>query len=123
MKFTIVINFRSFGPEERRDAGYFNGFSSKNRATIDVNSSDPFFEQILTLFHEVTHAIFDLATGYEKKGKRWKKRPADVREEWRLHESPSELEEQTCIKVEEAVKNTLENSIVSAFFTKLFGGK
>jgi hypothetical protein len=124
MKLTFIINFRPFNDsEERRDAGYYNGLNKNGKALIEINSNDPLLEQILTLFHEITHAIFDFLVLYQKSGKKWVRRAEDDRDlktEWKQYEGTTDKEEEICMAVEENVKATLLKLITPEFITKLF---
>jgi hypothetical protein len=98
--------------------------NEKRYAKIDVNTSDSAFEQILTIYHEVTHAVFDLLTRYkfEKKKKRYAKRDYSTRIDWKKLDNLGGKEEQICVKVENAVAKVLKKEIPKKywpiFFTK-----
>jgi len=124
VKLTFIVNFRPFNDaEERQDAGYYNGLSKHGKALIEINSNDPLLEQILTLFHEMTHAIFDFLVLYRKSGKRWVRRDDKDRElktDWKQFEGATNKEEEICMAIEESVKTTLLQKLTPAFVTKLF---
>lgn len=124
MKLTFIIKFRPFNEsEERRDAGYYNGLGKNGKALIEINSNDPLIEQILTLFHEITHAIFDFLVLYQKSGKRWVRRAEDdktLKTEWKQFEGTTDKEEEICMAVEEGIKTTFLKHLTPEFITKFF---
>ncbi len=136
MKIRIDITFRKFdGYEERGDSGYYDPLNSRKRASIDIDVKDNPFEQILTVYHEVTHAIFDFLLHYsidDKKRKVWKRTPKEVKElkeKWKTTYVPiiykgkkrkMEKEEQICQTLEHAVKRVLLKKIPAYFFGKFF---
>lgn len=121
MKLKLTIVFRPFNSaDERRDAGYFNGLSKKRNGVIEINTNDDYFEQMLTLYHEMTHMMLELICQYERKHKKFNRRDNKLKEEWKKFEGPTDLEEALCIKVEDAVKPVLLSNIPKIFFNKFF---
>ena len=136
MKIRIDISFRKFdGYEERGDSGYYDPLNSRKRASIDIDIKDTPFEQILTLYHEITHAVFDFLLHYklDNKKRRVKKRTLKevkaLKEKWKTIYVPityngkkrkMEKEEQICQKLEYAIKRVFLKKIPSYFFDKFF---
>lgn len=123
MRLRWNLVFRKFNNyDERRDSGYYTDLSDKRYAKIDVNTSDNAFEQILTVYHEVTHAVFDLLTQYkfEKKKKRYSKRDGTIRKDWKKLDNSNGREEQICIKVEAAVARVLRKEIPKEYWHLFF---
>lgn len=134
MKFKVNLNFRKFlVPKEEEDSGYYNPFDYRRRSKIDVRSDDEPFEQMLTIYHEVTHLVFDLFTQYEMDNRRSKivKRSPKLRNDWRVYNEKSEKkrkdelskEEIICAKIEEAVKNVLMKELPKRFAKQMFTNK
>jgi hypothetical protein len=134
MKFRVSLNFRKFNEKEDEDSGYYNSFDSKRHSKIDVRSDDESVEQMLTIYHEVTHMVLDLFTQYEMddrvKAKVIKRSPR-LRNDWRIYNEKSEKkrkdglskEEIICAKVEQAVRAVLEKEIPKRFQKQLFTNK
>lgn len=134
MKIQLNIHYRPFtSHEERKDAGYYTDLNNKRKATIEVDNGEPVLEQVLTVFHEQTHHLFDFLCQYEphpetkkiqKRSNRealkeqWKK---EVRTVQRRNKTKEELlEEIICIKIERAVKRILKKEIPADFKEKFF---
>lgn len=123
MKLRWNLVFRRFNNyDERRDSGYYTDLNEKRHAKIDVNTSDHAFEQVLTIYHEITHAVFDLLTQYkfERKKKRYSKRDSSTRANWKKLDNSAGKEEQICIKVEAAVSKVLKKEIPKEYWHLFF---
>jgi hypothetical protein len=123
VKIKLKLNLRQFNDvDERRDSGYYNGLSPRKNATIEVNSNDDYFEQVQTLYHEMTHMVLDLVMQYkyDEKKRKFSKRTTELKESWKKHEGSDDLEEQICRKVEAAVQKVLKEELPKEFFKKMF---
>jgi hypothetical protein len=128
MKIKLNINFRKFNDhDERRDSGYCSGLDEKNSCDIDVNRNDPEFEQVLTIYHEVTHAVIDilLKYGLDRKHKRIIKKSRELKKLWEDLNNKTEsksgvsIEEKLCRKIEEAIEEIFKEVIPESFKGKL----
>lgn len=131
MRFTINVHFRRFdGPRENEDSGYYNQITNRKTGRIDVNLEDDPFEQALTIFHEVTHMIFDLFSQYEFDNEKQTvvKRDQELKNSWRIYNKKIEKcrrdkqsrEELICCKLEEAIRLVLLREIPKKFLKKFF---
>lgn len=136
MKIRLNIRFRQFdGYEERGDSGYYDPLNKRKTATIDIDLKDNPLEQMLTLYHEVTHAVFDLILRYEfdhKKRrirKRSKRQYDELRAQWKTLYVPIifkgkrrklEKEEHICQTIEHAIKKIFLKRIPTYFREKFF---
>jgi len=123
MQIKWTINFRKFtSPEERRDSGYYHNLDKNKKGIIDVNAGDTSIEQIMTLYHEVTHAIFDILVSYKfnKKRKRMFRRNPKLKEAWRTHNEKANKEEIICRKVERAIKRVFAKELSPEFWNEFF---
>lgn len=134
MKVKLNIYFRRFnGPKEDEDSGYYSAIDGKKTCRIDVNLDDEPFEQALTIYHEVTHFLFDMFTQYELDNAKQQvtKRDRKLKDEWRIYNDKTRRtrkdrqykEEIICGKVEKAVKAVLQKQIPKKFLEKLFTNK
>lgn len=134
MLFKINVHFRRFnGPREDEDSGYYNSYDGKRTCRIDVNLDDDPFEQALTIFHEVTHMVFDLFCQYEMDNDKQQvnKRDHKLHNLWRVYNKKIEKrrkdgqsrEELICCWVEDAVRVVLLKKIPKKFLEKLFTSK
>ena len=87
MKIRLNIFIRKFSKKEQFDSGYYRPIrhrKNKKVGRIDINLADDPLEQALTIFHEVTHLVFDCFAQYETdyKSKRIKK-PNRPHDRWR----------------------------------------
>ena len=136
MKFVINFHVRRFKRKENDDSGYYRPIKHKKNqkvGRIDINLADDPLEQALTIFHEVTHLVFDIFAQYETdyKSKRLKKRPRRIKTEWRYYNEKMEKrrkdeisrEEFICCKVEAAVRRIFIRFIPKKFKKSLFTKK
>lgn len=131
MKFQIHFTIRKFDKdEEKNDSGYYGDLNEKSNGKIDINVEDDAFEQILTIYHEITHFVFDFISQYklDDKNHRILKRNDTVKKDWRKLNTEQEakrkdgagIEELICCKVERAISPILRKSIPKQFFKKFF---
>lgn len=134
MKVKLNLYFRRFnGPKEDEDSGYYSAIDSKKVCRIDVNLDDEPFEQALTIYHEITHFLFDMYTQHEidNAAQKVNKRDKTLKEDWRVYndkvrksrKDKQYKEELICGQVEKAVKTVLQKQIPKAFFDRLFTNK
>lgn len=132
MKVKLNLYFRRFnGPKEDEDSGYYSAIDGRKSCRIDVNLDDPPFEQCMTIYHEVTHFVFDLFTQYQIDNAKQKviKRDQTLRNKWRIynnskgHKHQQYKEELVCCKVEKVVRAVLQKRIPKVFFKELFTNK
>jgi len=120
MQVRLRVKFRPFNKnDERRDSGYYSGLDHENRASIDVNTNDDLFEQILTYYHEFTHNVIDLLFRRLRKRGVFEKEFA-LRDEWNKYIKKTDKEEELCRKVEKAVKKILKDDLPEKFFDAFF---
>ena len=123
MKVTYQITFRHFNDkDEKNDSGYYDGLSSKRKAQISVNRGDDTLEQVLTVYHEITHALLELVLLYklDPKNKSIKAQRPELKEAWDKHEAPTEEEEKICRAIEAQVKKILRKKIPTDLYTQMF---
>lgn len=131
MKFQIHFTIRKFDKdEEKKDSGYYDDLNSEKHGKIDINIEDDVFEQILTIYHEMTHCIFDLLSQYklDAENNRMLKRDDELKKDWRKFNATQEdkrkdgasIEERICCKIEKAVAPILKRHIPKDFFKKFF---
>lgn len=132
MKFRLDFTIRKFekDEDEDKDSGYYNDLSAKKSGKIDINIDDDAFEQILTIYHEITHFVFDFICQYklDKENKKYVQSTDTLKKEWRKHNAQMEerrkdqrgIEEIICSKVERAVAPILRKYIPKEFFKKFF---
>lgn len=136
MKIRIDINFRRFdGYEERGDSGYYDPLGSNKKASIDIDIKDDPLEQIMTIYHEITHAVFDFLTSYKLDQRKRKVRKLtdnerkSLKKKWKTTYVPItykgkkrkiEKEEQICQIVEHSIKKIFLRKIPSYFIKKFF---
>ncbi len=134
MRTRVDIHFRPFtSHSERKDAGYYTDLNKDRKAKIEVASGELTLEQIMTVYHEVTHYVFDLLCQYEfrpedrKLVKRvdgvelkeeWKQEVATVQRKNKIREEL--VEEIICTKIERAVKRALKKDLPPNFKKKFF---
>lgn len=134
MKVKLNLHFRRFnGPKEDEDSGYYSAIDDRKACRIDVNLDDEPFEQTLTVYHEITHFIFDMLSQYEIDNAKQKvnKRDRKLKDEWRVYNDKSRKrrqdqqykEEVICAKVEAAVRKVLQKEIPKSFIDKFFTNK
>jgi hypothetical protein len=128
MKIRLTLNFRKFNDhDERRDSGYYEGLDEKKRGLIEINRNDDEFEQILTVYHEITHAIVELLLkfGIDKNNQHIIKKPKDVKMLWDELNDKAEskngisIEERLCRKVEKVVEKVFDDIIPSELRNKM----
>lgn len=135
MRTKLVIHYRPFtSHSERRDAGYYTDIKPTNKtAKIEVDVCEPSVEQILTLYHEFTHHIFDLLCQYEfqptQKRIVMRNDNDELKESWKAEfgtwqknnkVTKEQKEEIICTKVERAVKRILKKELPPEFKRKFF---
>lgn len=131
MKFQIHFSIRKFEKgEEDGDSGYYDDLNVNKTGKIDVNIEDDAFEQILTIYHEITHFIFDYISQYKLDTEQQKvfQRDDSLKKDWRKFNAQSEdnrkdgksVEERICCKVERAVAPILRKHIPKDFFKRFF---
>jgi hypothetical protein len=123
MRLYYSINFRRFNKhDERGDSGYYNGLSARRTATIEVNRNDDALEQILTIYHEVTHALLDFLARYkiDKKYKVILKNKNNLRKDWVVYDQNGDKEELICRAVEAQVKRVFKRQIPDNFYEEFF---
>ena len=136
MKFIINFHVRRFKRKENVDSGYYRPIKRrlhKKIGRVDINLADDPLEQALTIFHEITHLVFDCFAQYETdyNSKRVKKRPKRIKVEWRDYNEKMEKrrkdetsrEELICCKVESAVRRIFIRFIPKRFKKSLFTKK
>lgn len=136
MKFVINFHVRRFKRRENEDSGYYRPIrhiKNKKVGRIDINLADDPLEQALTIFHEVTHMVFDCFAQYETdyKSKQVKKRPKRIKTDWRYYNEQMEKrrkdetsrEELICCKIELAVRKIFLKYIPARFKKSLFTKK
>lgn len=134
MRTKLTIHYRSFNKhKERQDAGYYSDLKINKTAKIEIAIGEPAVEQVLTMYHEFTHHVFDLLTQYEfqpQNNKVVKRADGDeLREKWKSTEGTwrkkgkikkDPVEEIICTKIEKAVKRIFKKELPLEFKKKFF---
>ncbi len=134
MRTKLTIHYRPFtSHSERRDAGYYSDLKPSKTAKMEIDICEPSVEQILTMYHEFTHHIFDLLCQYEfqPSNKRIVQRNdgEKLKEDWKKeigtwqknNKVTQEIKEEIiCTKVERAVKRILKKELPPEFKKKFF---
>ena len=132
MQIKLNLFFRRFNSDESADSGYCSAIDGKKSCRIDINLNDPPFEQVLTIYHEITHFVFDLFTQYQIDNDKQKviKRDNTLRDKWRIYNNKTKKnkncqykEELICCKVERVVRTVLQKQIPKTFLKELFTNK
>lgn len=130
MRFQIHFTIRKFDKDESKDSGYYDDLNVNSTGKIDINIEDDAFEQVLTIYHEMTHFIFDYISQYklDEKNKRILRRDSELKKDWRKFNAEQEdnrkdgasIEERICCKVERAIAPILRKHIPKQFFKRFF---
>jgi hypothetical protein len=132
LKFQLHFTIRKFEKEdnEDKDSGYYDDLNHKTHGKIDINIDDNAFEQILTIYHEITHFIFDFICQYklDTEHKKYIKCDNTLKKEWRKHNAEMEdrrkdqkgVEELICSRIEKAIAPIFRKHIPKSFFKKFF---
>lgn len=132
MKFRLDFTIRKFekDDDEHKDSGYYDDLNSQKSGKIDINIDDDVFEQVLTIYHELTHFIFDFLCQYklDTDTKKHIQCDGELKKEWRKHNADMEerrkdqkgTEEIVCGLVERAVAPILRKHIPKKFFKRFF---
>lgn len=134
MKVKLNLYFRRFnGPKEDEDSGYYSAIDNRKTCRIDVNLDDSPFEQVLTIYHEITHFLFDMFSQYEIDNAKQQvtKRDRKLKDDWRIYNDQARKgrkdrqykEEIICGKVESAVRKVLHKNIPKSFLKRFFTNK
>lgn len=121
MNVKLNLRFRRFNSHsERIDSGYYDGLTPRKTANIEINRNDDCLEQIMTAYHELTHAMFDLVSKYKFDKKHLKILPndPDLPKQW--FQKYDLKEEIICREVEKAVKRVFKKNIPNEFYVKFF---
>ena len=123
MKVTYQVTFRHFNDkDEKDDSGYYDGLDIKRKAKISVNRKDDTLEQVLTVYHEITHALLELVLLYklDPKNKSIKAQAPALKAAWDAFDAGDEVEEKICRAIEAQVKKILRQKIPTTLYTQMF---
>ena len=85
MRYRLIFKIRRFDePKDKPNSGYYDCLNYNKTGKVDINLDDPPFEQMMTIFHEVAHHVFDFFSRYkvDRDTRKIVKRDGDLRDDW-----------------------------------------